>query len=130
MGAKVAHPDRPVVALVGDGGFAHSWAEIETMVRCRINVIVVVLNNGILGFQKDAETVKFGQYTTACHFVAVNHAMIAHACGCQAEIVDDPADLAAVIGRAQAADGPYLIEVITDPEAHPPLSLFAGVLQD
>ncbi|MER8880897.1 acetolactate synthase catalytic subunit, partial [Mesorhizobium sp. M0684] len=49
MGAKVARPASPVIALVGDGGFAHSWAELETMIRMDISVTVIVLNNGILG---------------------------------------------------------------------------------
>jgi len=52
---QVAAPHSPVVALVGDGGFAHSWAELETAVRSRIAVTVIVLNNGVLGYQKDAE---------------------------------------------------------------------------
>jgi acetolactate synthase I/II/III large subunit len=55
IGAKVARPSSPVVALVGDGGFAHSWAELETMVRSDVAVVTIMLNNGILGFQKDAE---------------------------------------------------------------------------
>jgi acetolactate synthase-1/2/3 large subunit len=100
------------------------------MVRCGIAVVTVVLNNGVLGFQKDAETVKFGEYTTACHFAPVDHAAIARACGCAAETVSEPADLPAAVARAIAARAPYLIEVVTDPGAHPPLSLFAGVLDD
>jgi acetolactate synthase-1/2/3 large subunit len=129
IGAKLAQPDVPVVAIVGDGGFAHSWAELETMVRLRIPVTTIVLNNGILGFQRDAETVKFGQYTSACHFSPVDHAAIAAACGCRSARVDDPADLAALIRTGIEADGPFLIEVMTDPEAHPPLSLFAAMDQ-
>jgi acetolactate synthase I/II/III large subunit len=127
MGAKLAHPERPVVALVGDGGFAHSWAELETMVRLDIPVITIVLNNGILGFQRDAETVKFGRYTSACHFAPVDHAQIAKACGCQAVRVDDPSALADQLNVAFNADHPFLIEIMTDPEAHPPLSLFAAM---
>lgn len=129
IGAKLARRDVPVVALVGDGGFAHSWAELETMVRLNVQVTVIVLNNGILGFQRDAETVKFGQYTTACHFGPVDHAQIAAACGCKSTRVSDPADLADLIRRGIEADGPYLIEVMTDPDAHPPLSLFAKMDQ-
>ncbi|RWM14250.1 MAG: acetolactate synthase catalytic subunit [Mesorhizobium sp.] len=128
IGAKVARPSAPVVALVGDGGFAHSWAELETMVRMGIPVTVVVLNNGILGFQKDAETVKFGAYTTACHFAAVDHAAIARACGCEGIRVEDAAALPEVLKRALVAERPTLIEVMTDPDAHPPISLFAGTL--
>ncbi|GAA5623593.1 hypothetical protein Brsp04_03488 [Brucella sp. NBRC 12952] len=52
----------------GDRGFALSSAELETMVRVEIPVTVIVLNDGILGFQKDAETVKFNRYTTLAIF--------------------------------------------------------------
>ncbi|MET4690671.1 acetolactate synthase catalytic subunit [Sinorhizobium fredii] len=124
IGAKAARPDRPVVAIVGDGGFAHSWAELETMVRMKLPVTIVVLNNGILGFQRDAETVKFGNFTSACHFAEVDHAKLAEACGCPAVRVDDPGELAYHLQRGME-QGPLLIEVMTDPAAHPPLSLFA-----
>ncbi len=127
IGAKLAHPQQPVIALVGDGGFAHSWAELETMVRLNIPVVTIVLNNGILGYQRDAETVKFGKYTSACHFAPVDHAAIAQACGCKAVRVDDANALGRHIKTAIEANEPYLIEMITDPEAHPPLSLFAAM---
>ncbi len=125
LGAKVANPSDPVVVIVGDGGFAHSWAEIETMVRAELPVTVVVLNNSVLGYQKDAETVKFGSYTTACHLRTVDHAAIATACGCPAVRIDDPADLNAALKRGLNGSEPLLIDVMTDPHAHPPLSLFA-----
>ena len=124
IGAKVARPDKPVIAIVGDGGFAHSWAELETMIRMKLPVAIVVLNNGILGFQRDAETVKFGNFTSACHFAEVDHAKLAEACGCPAVRVEDPSELAYHLQRGMD-QGPLLIEVMTDPAAHPPLSLFA-----
>ncbi|WP_165351068.1 acetolactate synthase catalytic subunit [Ciceribacter ferrooxidans] len=124
IGAKTARPDKAVVAIVGDGGFAHSWAELETMMRMNLPVTVIVLNNGILGFQRDAETVKFGSYTSACHFAEVDHAKLAEACGCPAVRVEDPSELAYHLQRGMK-QGPLLIEVMTDPAAHPPLSLFA-----
>jgi acetolactate synthase-1/2/3 large subunit len=125
LGAKLARPSEPVVALVGDGGFAHSWAELETMVRNQLNVTVIVLNNGILGFQRDAETVKFGQYTTACHLGSVDHTQIAEACGCPAVRISTPDQIEDALKRGLSGIGPLLIEVETDPGAHPPLSLFA-----
>lgn len=127
IGSQLADPQSRVVTLVGDGGFAHSWAELETMVRHRIPVTIIVLNNGILGFQRDAETVKFGRYTSACHFAPVDHAALAAACGCGSVRVSDPAMLAAAIRTGMETNGPFLIEVMTDPEAHPPLSLFAAM---
>ncbi|WP_235693237.1 thiamine pyrophosphate-dependent enzyme, partial [Brucella anthropi] len=129
MGAKAARPDKPVVAIVGDGGFAHSWAELETMMRIQLPVTVVLLNNGVLGFQKDAETVKFGRYTTACHFAPVDHAAVASACGCRSATVDNAADLSEQLRLSIESGKPSLIEVITDQDAHPPLSLFAAMDQ-
>ncbi len=128
MGAKLARPASPVVALVGDGGFAHSWAELETMVRMDIPLTVIVLNNGILGYQKDAETVKFGACTSACHFSPVDHVAIARACGCEAQRIEDPGEVGASVRQAVASSRPWLIEVMTDPEAHPPISLYDGTL--
>ncbi len=124
IGAKTARPEKAVVAIVGDGGFAHSWAELETMMRMNVPITIIVLNNGILGFQRDAETVKFGKYTSACLFAEVDHVKLAEACGCPAVRVQDPSEIAEHLQRG-IQRGPLLIEVITDPEAHPPLSLFA-----
>jgi acetolactate synthase I/II/III large subunit len=128
IGAKVAAPQSPVIALVGDGGFAHSWAELETAVRSRLAITVIVLNNGVLGYQKDAETVKFGTYTTACHFAPVDHSAIARACGCQAVRIEEVSPLAPALQTALAASEPWLIEVRTDPDAHPSISLYDGTL--
>jgi acetolactate synthase-1/2/3 large subunit len=128
IGAKVARPDDPVVAVVGDGGFAHAWAELETLVRLRIALVVIVLNNGVLGYQRDAETVKFGAHTAACHFAPVDHAAIARACGCRASRIESPAELAPTLAAALRAGEPTLIDVVTDPNAHPALSLYDGTL--
>jgi len=128
MGAKVANPAARVVALVGDGGFAHSWAELETMARMCIPITVIVLNNGILGYQKDAETVKFGAYTTACHFATVDHVAIARACGCAGTRVETPAEILPSLREALCGDRPTLIEIATDPDAHPAISLYDGTL--
>ncbi|TIN32500.1 MAG: acetolactate synthase catalytic subunit [Mesorhizobium sp.] len=124
IGAKVARPDHPVVAVVGDGGFAHSWAELETLVRSGIALTVIVLNNGILGFQKHAETVKFKGYTSACHFSSVDHTRIAEACGCPAVRVSRTEELGAALDCGLSGPGPLLIDMITDPAAFPPISLF------
>ncbi|MBO9195165.1 acetolactate synthase catalytic subunit [Rhizobium sp. 16-449-1b] len=125
IGAKVARPDNRVIAVVGDGGFAHSWAELETIVRSDLPVTILVLNNGILGFQKHAETVKFGRYTSAIHFHDVDHTKVAEACGCPAVRVHTIADVSQALDRAMATSGSLLVEVMTDPDAFPAISLFA-----
>jgi acetolactate synthase-1/2/3 large subunit len=128
IGTKLAAPQHPVVAIVGDGGFAHSWAEIETLVRSQLAVVVIVINNGVLGYQKDAETVKFGRATTACQLGPVSHAAIAHACGCEAVQINAPSDLAPALKTAIESGRPWLIDVISAKDAHPALSLYDGTL--
>jgi len=127
MGAKVARPEAPVVTFVGDGGFAHSWAELETCVRMNLPIVTVVLNNGILGFQVHAELVKFDRYTDACEFAPVDHAAMARACGCDGIVVDDPADFGDALQTALASGRPTVIDAICDPKAYPPVPLLDKV---
>lgn len=126
VGARLAKHDGRVVCLVGDGGFGHVWAELETLVRERIAVTLIVLNNGVLGYQKDAEIVKFGRHSGAVFFEPVDHCAIARACGCDAMAVRDLADLTATLQQAMTHDGPILVEAFVDPGAHPPLTMFDG----
>lgn len=126
IGAQLAAADRRVICLCGDGGFAHSWAELETLRRLRLPVTVLVLNNGILGYQKHAEDVIFGEHTDAVDFAAVDHAAIARACGVEGRRVERGEDVGAALDAAFASGGPMLIDVITDPDAKPPISFYAG----
>lgn len=126
IGAQFAAPGRRVVCLCGDGGFAHSWAELETLRRLRLPITVLVLNNGILGYQKHAEDVIFGEHTDAVDFAAVDHAAIARACGVNGVRVERGEDVGAALDAAFASGAPALIDVITDPDAKPPISFYAG----
>lgn len=126
LGAKVARPDAPVICVTGDGGFGHVWSELETARRMRLPVIVVVLNNQILGYQKHAELSLFGDFTDVCDFEAVDHAAIARACGCAGTRVERPGDLAPALRDALANDAVTVIDVITDQRAYPPITSFEG----
>jgi acetolactate synthase-1/2/3 large subunit len=126
LGAKVAAPDSPVICISGDGGFGHCWAELETARRMKLPVVLVVLNNGILGYQKDAEQVKFGAHTDACYFESVDHAAIARACGCNGERIERADDFLPALRKALTADTLTLLDVVTDPEARPPLTFYEG----
>ena len=122
LGAKAAEAGTSVVALVGDGGFGHVWSELETAVREQLPVIVVLLDNGILGFQKHVELVQFGEHTTATDFAPVDHSAIARACGAEAIRVENPADLAPALGKALDSNSTWVIEVRCDPDARPPIT--------
>ena len=124
MGAKLANPKANVYCVVGDGGFGHVWSELETARRMGVKVTLIVLNNGILGFQKHAENVKFGAHTSAVHFKPVDHAAIARSAGCEGIRVEEPGDIADALAKAAANKHTTLIDVITDENAYPPITFF------
>jgi acetolactate synthase-1/2/3 large subunit len=126
IGAQFAAPERRVVCLCGDGGFGHSWAELETLRRLKLPVVVMVLNNGILGYQKHAEDVTFGEHTDAVDFTAVDHAAIARACGVKGVRIERGEDVGPALDEALQAREPALLDIVTDPDAKPPISFYAG----
>lgn len=126
LGAKVARPDAPVICVTGDGGFAHVWSEMETARRMKLPIVIVVLNNQILGYQKHAELSLFGDHTDVCHFEPVDHAAIARACGCEGIRIESPLDFAGALQAALSSSAVTVIDVITDERAHPPITSFQG----
>ncbi len=124
IGAKVAKPECPVVCVVGDGGFAHVWSELETLARTRTSIVLTVLNNGVLGYQRDAEDVKFGAHSGAVTFAPVDHAEIARACGVRGIRVETASDYLPALTEALSADVATVIDVIVDAEAYPPITMF------
>lgn len=127
IGAKVARPARPVFCMVGDGGFAHVWSELETAARRKTPVALTVLNNNCLAYQKDAEDVKFGRHTTACYFTPVDHAAIARASGCRGIRIEKAADYLPALREALVCKETTVLDVITDPEAYAPVTFFNGL---
>ncbi len=125
IGAKIAAPECRVICVAGDGGFAHNWAELETVRRLGTPIIILMLNNGILGFQTHAEDMKFGEHTNACDFVDVDHAAIARACGINGVRVSNGVEVQKALDDAFASKTATFIEVITDPHARPPYTMFA-----
>lgn len=126
IGAKAARPEAPVVCVTGDGGFGHVWSELETARRMKLPVVIVVLNNQILGYQKHAELSLFAEHTDVCDFEAVDHAAIARAVGCAGVRIENPADFRAALETALVGDSVTVIDVITDERAYPPITSFQG----
>jgi acetolactate synthase-1/2/3 large subunit len=126
LGAKAARPGARVFVLEGDGGFGHCWSELETARRMNLPVVLMVLNNGILGYELHAEHVHYGVHSDACVFTHVDHAAIAAACGCHAESVRRNEDIVPALERATASGRMAVLDVMIDPDAYPPLSLFEG----
>ncbi|MCX7863735.1 MAG: thiamine pyrophosphate-dependent enzyme, partial [Novosphingobium sp.] len=122
MGAKLARPAARVFALVGDGGFAHCWSELEAARRLDIPVVTIVLNNQILAYQQHGEEWFMYHHSDASDLGPVDHAAIARACGCFGERVASPDAFGPALERALASGLPAVIDVITDPDAHAPLT--------
>ncbi|MEV6560404.1 acetolactate synthase catalytic subunit [Nocardia sp. NPDC051756] len=122
LGAKAARPSAPVICLVGDGGFAHCWAEIETAVRENLDVVVLVLNNAILGYQKHAEIVQFGRPTSAVELGHVDHAQIATACGAHGHTIHTDVELREALSKAIVDPATTVLDIITDSDAYPPIT--------
>jgi acetolactate synthase-1/2/3 large subunit len=128
IGATFAAPGRPVVCLAGDGGFAHMWCELESAKRLGVKVVLIVLNNQILAYQWHAEDVFYGGHTNAVQLAPVDHAAIARACGCEGIRVERADDFQGALERALKAPGTTLIDVLIDPKAYPPITIFEGKL--
>ncbi len=124
MGAKLARPNANVFAIVGDGGFAHCWSELEAARRLNIKVTTIVLNNQILGYQKHGEDWFMNHHSDACVFSPVDHAAIARACDCFGERVESPEEFAPALERALKDPRPAVIDVMTDEDARPPLNQY------
>ncbi|MEZ5933859.1 MAG: acetolactate synthase catalytic subunit [Alphaproteobacteria bacterium] len=128
LGAKLARPSATVIGLCGDGGFAHVWSELETAARSGLAFVCIVLKNGVLGYQRDAELVKFGAHTNAIPIAEIDHAAIARACGCVGISVEAPGDLEGALEQALSLDRPVVLDLRTDPTAFPPVTLLDSLI--
>ena len=107
LGAKLVHPGRPVVACVGDGGFAMTMNGLMTAIEHDIPITVVVFNNHALGW------VLHGSGPFAAEFKDFDHAGIARAMGCRGVRIEEPAALGPALQEAIASRVPTVIDVIT-----------------
>jgi pyruvate oxidase len=115
MGAWAAAPDRPIVAITGDGGFGQYLAELNTAVKYHIPVKHILLNNAQLGkISKEQRAAEWDVWQTSLH--NPNFADYARVCGAHGTRVSDAAQLDDALTVAFAHDGPALVEVITDSE--------------
>ena len=115
IAAACAFPDRPVFAVVGDGGFGMQLGEFATAARYRLNIKVLVLKNGTLGQIKWEQILFLGNPEFGCDLPSIGFAQAAEAMGGRGFAVDDPARLGEVMDAALATPGPVVIEAVVDP---------------
>jgi len=115
IGAAVAAPDRTVVALAGDGGFAMLMAELETAVRERLRLVALVHDNRMYGTIRVHQEEAHPGRVTATDLGPIDFAAVAEACGARASRVERDAEVAGAIEAALAADGVTVVHLRTDP---------------
>ncbi len=114
LGVKVAHPDRPVVALTGDGGFLFGGAELATAVQYGINLVTILFNNSAYGnVMRDQKRIYEGRDSGSA-LKNPDFQTYAKAFGVKSWRVTDGDGLRKALTEALAANAPALIEVITD----------------
>ncbi|KQP12834.1 acetolactate synthase [Pseudorhodoferax sp. Leaf267] len=113
IGAQVGRPNAPVVSVMGDGSFGFTCGEMETLVRRKIPLKMVVFSNAVFGWIKASQKEGYGQRYFSVDFTRTDHARVAEAFGVKAWRVSDPAQLEDALRAALRHDGPALVDVLS-----------------
>ncbi|MGN6338880.1 acetolactate synthase [Mycobacterium sp.] len=116
LAAKLAHPDRQVVLLQGDGAFGFSGMEWDTLVRHNVPVVSVIGNNGIWALEKHPMEALYGYSVVAELRPGTRYDEVARALGGHGELVAAPGELRPALERAFASGLPAVVNVLTDPD--------------
>jgi acetolactate synthase-1/2/3 large subunit len=122
LAAKLAHPGRQVVLLLGDGAFGFSGLEFDTLARHGVHVVGVMGNNGIWGLEKHPMEFLYGYSVAADLRPQTRYDRVVEALGGHGELVREPAELRPALERAFEARVPALVNVLTDPSVAYPRS--------
>jgi acetolactate synthase-1/2/3 large subunit len=124
IAAKVAHPEKPVLCIVGDGSVGLNFAEFDTMVRHRLAIVTVVNNDQIWGMSAHGQDLIYGEgRRVVTELGATRDDLAAAGFGCHAEHVVDPGDLPAALERAFASGKPACVNVMSDPSVISPITI-------
>jgi len=115
LAAKIAHPERQVCLLLGDGAFGFSGLEFDTFVRHGVPVVGVMGNNGIWALEKHPMEFLYGYSVAADLQPGLRYDEVVRALGGHGELVEKPDDLRPALERAFASGQPALVNVLTDP---------------
>jgi acetolactate synthase I/II/III large subunit len=124
IGAKLAVPGRPVIALVGDAAFAMNGMEVHTAVENEVPVIWVVMNNGGHGMVMHGERLQFGgKFETGRFRRPLNIAQIAAGLGARTAVIDRPGHFGRALAEALKAGEPTVLDVRVDAQSMPPMAM-------
>jgi acetolactate synthase-1/2/3 large subunit len=132
MAAKLAHPDKPVILLHGDGSFGFNAMEFDTMVRHNIPVVCVINNDCAWGMIKHSQEMSLGCDRCTCAELGMRHyEKVVEGLGGYGELVTKDEDINPAIKRAVASGKPACVNVVTDPTvSSPATAMFYQNLSD
>jgi acetolactate synthase-1/2/3 large subunit len=116
VAAKIADPERMVVAFVGDGGFGMTGQELATALQYGVAPVILVFNNGMYGTIRMHQERSYPDRTIATRLVNPDFAALARAYGAHGETVERTEEFAPAFERALASGKAAVIELITDPD--------------
>jgi acetolactate synthase I/II/III large subunit len=119
LGAKIAHPDRPVISINGDGGFGFCLNELATMAQHGIAAIAIVFTDDAFGNVRRIQQEQFGGRTIASDLRNPNFLKLAEAFGVVGRHVDSPEKLRTAVEESILANEPTLIAVPIGPVPNP-----------
>jgi acetolactate synthase-1/2/3 large subunit len=122
IAARLAHPRRQVILLLGDGAFGFSAMDFDTLVRFKLPVVAICGNNGIWALEKHPMQAVYGFTMAADLQPGCRYDKVVEALGGFGQLVARPEEIGPALDRALASGQPSLINVLTDPEVAYPRS--------
>ncbi len=116
MGAAMGEKERPVIAVIGDGGFQMTIQELGTIFQSQIPVKILILNNNFLGMVRQWQELFFEKRYASTELVNPDFVAVAKGFRIDAFKVEEREDLATSIDRFLAAEGPILLEAVVEKE--------------
>jgi len=128
MGAQLAAPDKQVICVTGDGGFGYHIGDIETALRLRLPVIVIVLNNQTLAFERHVQDLLYGKVVNEVNdFLDVDYGLVARSFGAQGVRVSNLAEFSRAFALGLERRGPTIIDAVIDRDAIAPVTRYDRV---
>jgi acetolactate synthase-1/2/3 large subunit len=111
MGAKLAAPDRTVIAIIGDGGMQMTIQELGTILQTKINLKIVVMNNNFLGMVRQWQELFFDKRYASTYMINPDFVSVARGYGMESRKLESRENLSQAIQEMLDHDGAYLLEV-------------------
>ena len=135
LGAQVGRPGATVWSIAGDGGFQMTLQELATAMEAKLPIKIALINNGYLGMVRQWQELFYQNHLKGVPLSGPDYVNLANSYGIPAVRVTELEDVLPALRQAQAHDGPYLIDFVTEPAANvypmvPPGGSLADTLED